>query len=151
MKASSFDHGNVLSPELCRALERMIQCLFLRLVPSLLRHFRVHLASTLCPPDVTHVMNETRSSPFFPLFRFRVLYWTQTKEQKTGEAWERGYVRSLTLCLINSTSPNSCREYRQQVSMVLASFPGSRAWATREPGNEASMVPVWQLLTLASL
>ena len=26
-----------------------------------------------------------------PLFRFRVLYWTQTeKQKKTGEAWELG-------------------------------------------------------------
>ena len=38
-------------------------------------------------------MDETRPSPFFALFRFRVLYWTQTDEQKTGEAWERGYKR----------------------------------------------------------
>ena len=50
--------------------------------------------STSRPPDVTHVMNETRPSPFFALFRFRVLYWTQTEEHKTGEAWERGY----TIC-----------------------------------------------------
>ena len=26
----------------------------------------------------------------FALFHFRVLYWTQTKEQEMGEAWERG-------------------------------------------------------------
>ena len=36
------------------------------------------------------VMDETRPSPFFALFRFRGLYWTQTEEQKTGKAWERG-------------------------------------------------------------
>jgi len=30
--------------------------------------------STSRPPDVTHVINETRPSPFFALFRFRVLY-----------------------------------------------------------------------------
>jgi len=41
--------------------------------------------STSRPPDVTHVINETRPSPFFAFFRFRVLYWTQTEEeQKTG-------------------------------------------------------------------
>ena len=40
--------------------------------------------STSRPPDVTHVINETRPSPFFALFRFRVLYWTQTEEQKNG-------------------------------------------------------------------
>ena len=34
----------------------------------------VIIVSTSCPPDVTHVMNETRPSPFFALFRFRVLY-----------------------------------------------------------------------------
>jgi len=44
-------------------------------------------------------ISETRPSPFFTLFRFRVLYWTQTEEQKTGEAWERGYLRTA----LNST------------------------------------------------
>ena len=44
----------------------------------------VIFASTSRPPDVTHVINETRPSPFFALFRFRVLYWTQTKELKRG-------------------------------------------------------------------
>ena len=38
------------------------------------------------PPDVTHVMNETRPSPFFALFRFHVLYWMQTKEIKWGRS-----------------------------------------------------------------
>ena len=42
------------------------------------------IASTLRPPDVTHVMDETRPSLFFALFHFRVLYWTQTEEQKRG-------------------------------------------------------------------
>ena len=33
---------------------------------------------------------------FFGLhFCFHVLYWTQTEEQKTGEAWEQGYVVRL--------------------------------------------------------
>ena len=43
------------------------------------------------PPDIIHVIGVPRPSPFFALFRFRVLYWMRTKEQKTGEAWERGY------------------------------------------------------------
>ena len=34
----------------------------------------IFLASTSRPPDVIHVMDETRSSPFFTLFHFRVLY-----------------------------------------------------------------------------
>ena len=42
---------------------------YLRLVPSPY----VIFASTSRPPDVAHVMNETRPSPFFALFRFRVL------------------------------------------------------------------------------
>ena len=46
--------------------------------------------STLCSPDVIHVIGVPRPSPFFALFCFRVLYWTKPKEQKTGEAWERG-------------------------------------------------------------
>ena len=40
--------------------------------------------STSRPPDVIHVIGVPRRSLFFPLFRFRVLYWTQTEEQKNG-------------------------------------------------------------------
>jgi len=40
--------------------------------------------STSRPPDVIHVTGVPRPSPFFALFRFRVLYWTKTEEQKTG-------------------------------------------------------------------
>ena len=32
---------------------------------------------------------------FFALFRFRVLYWTKSKNKKTGEAWERGYTTHM--------------------------------------------------------
>ena len=45
---------------------------------------RVHLASTW-----HHAINETRPSPFFALFRFRVLYWTKTEAHKTGEAGDK--------------------------------------------------------------
>ena len=45
--------------------------------PSLFVHIRIPapppyviFVSTSCPPDVTHVMDETRPSPFFVLFRF---------------------------------------------------------------------------------
>ena len=59
--------------------------------------------STLRPPDVIHVIGVPRPSPFFMLFRFRVLYWMQTEEQKMGEAWERGYeVRALFVYKWNS-------------------------------------------------
>ena len=34
----------------------------------------VIIVSTSHPPDVTHMMNETKPSPLFTLFRFRVLY-----------------------------------------------------------------------------
>ena len=46
--------------------------------------------STSRPPDVIHVIGVPGPSPCFALFRFRVLYWTKTEKQKTGEAWERG-------------------------------------------------------------
>ena len=42
------------------------------------------LTSLSRPPDVIHVMNETSPSPFFALFRFHVLYWTQTEGLKRG-------------------------------------------------------------------
>ena len=38
--------------------------------------------STLRPPEVTHVMNDTRPSRPSPLFRIHVLLSTQTEEQK---------------------------------------------------------------------
>ena len=41
----------------------------------------VIIVSTSRPPDVTHVMNETRPSPFFALFRFRVLHWNKARLQ----------------------------------------------------------------------
>ena len=49
--------------------------------------------STLRPPDVIHVIGVPRPSPFFALFRFRVLQMyteRKLKNKKTGEAWERG-------------------------------------------------------------
>ena len=36
-----------------------------------------------------------RSGRAWKTFRFRVLYWTQTEEKKTGEARERGYNKGL--------------------------------------------------------
>ena len=59
---------------------------------SLVRYLNVDPSppmSTLRLPDVIHVIGVPRPSPFCALFRFRVLYLTQTKEQKTGNAWER--------------------------------------------------------------
>ena len=53
--------------------------------------------STSRPPDVIHVIGVPRPSPFFALFCFCVLYWTKSEEQKTGEAWERGYHQTLSL------------------------------------------------------
>jgi len=62
------------------------------------------------PPYVhlafTHMMNETRPSPFFTLFRFRVLCWTQTEEQKWGRpgnkaihtVWTCTYMYDCTVC-----------------------------------------------------
>ena len=51
-----------------------------RLVPSPLRHFRVHFASTW-----RHSRDQwDQAFPVFALFRFRVLYWTQTEELKRG-------------------------------------------------------------------
>ena len=69
------------------------------------------LRVTSCPPDVTHVMNETRPSPFFALFRFRVLYVNANRRAKTGEAWERGY--------LPSSFTRSSRMMRLQMSKKL--------------------------------
>ena len=55
----------------------MIQCVVFAVGP-------LPLMSFWRPPDVTHRMDETRPSPFFAVFCFRALYWTQIKEQKNG-------------------------------------------------------------------
>ena len=47
------------------------------------------------PPDIIHVIGVLRPSPFFMLFHFRVLYSTQTEEQKTGEAWDEAMQISI--------------------------------------------------------
>ena len=78
--------------------------------------------STSCPPDVIHVIGVPRPSPFFVLFRFHVLYWTQTKEQKTGEARERGYF--ITERFAHSTTPT---QYVRYTSFLV------RVWRPYEP------------------
>ena len=101
----------------------MIQCVVFAVGP-------LPFTSFTRPPDVTHVMDETRPSPFFALFRFRVLYWTQTEEQKTGEAWEWGYqnVGSLWPCgsevLALPTSEECC--HNTSASNV---YIGNRSWS----------------------
>ena len=42
--------------------------------------------------QVSFTLSHSQASPVF-----RILYWMQTKEQKTGEAWERGQASYLTL------------------------------------------------------
>jgi len=46
------------------------------------------LTSTSCPPDIIHVICVPRPSPFSR--SSSSVYYLQI-EQKTGEAWERGY------------------------------------------------------------
>ena len=53
------------------------------------------LTSTLRPPDVIHVIDVPRPSPFFTLFRFCVLYWTKPKNKKRGGLGTR-------LCLVSN-------------------------------------------------
>ena len=60
--------------------------LFLWLVPSPLCHSRVHLTS------LTWWMRPGLPC-FFTLFSFRVLYWTQTEEQKNG--WDHQMVHGV--------------------------------------------------------
>ena len=49
----------------------------------------------------------------FLLFIFHVLYWMQTEEQNTGEAWERGYdivaLRSKVMITNGSLIPKPIR------------------------------------------
>ena len=56
-------------------------------------------ASTSRPPDITHVINKTRPSPFFVLFHLVVLYWIHTKELTGGGLGTRLHADHVTLCL----------------------------------------------------
>ena len=69
----------------------------------------------------THVMDETRPSPFFALFHFRLLYWTQTDEQKTGEAWERGYKRRACVVPIYACAEQRKYDVMRPPSLVVSS------------------------------
>ena len=55
--------------------------------------------SSLRPPHIHLTLFTWWMSPglarFSPFFHSRVLYWTQTKEQKTGKAWGQGYLAPL--------------------------------------------------------
>ena len=54
--------------------------------------------STLHQPDVTHVINETRPSPFFAVSSASCIM--QTEEQKMGEVWERGWILLLGVYVV---------------------------------------------------
>ena len=72
-------------------------------------------ACTSGPPDVIHMISVPGLLHFSPLFYFRVLYWTQTEEQKIEEAWERGYKCGTFSCFILS----SCRSVVNHPDNVL--------------------------------
>ena len=80
VKMSSFDHESRTAVDCSNGWS---SALFLWLDPSPY----VHVTSTWC-----HSHDEW--ARFSPLFRFCVLYWTQTEEQKMDEAWEWGYLNS---------------------------------------------------------
>ena len=63
-----------------RTLERMVLCVVLAVGPL------PPLTSTSRPPDVIHMMNAPRPSPFkfLSIFRFRVLLWTQMGDENGG-------------------------------------------------------------------
>ena len=95
------------------------------------------LASPATSTDVTHVMDETRPSLFFTLFRFRVLYWMQTEKQKLGKAWERGYTFRYCLSCVSThvhmvTLTSSCTCTR--IHMITL-FRHTRYWRSSE-GNQ---------------
>ena len=73
----------------------------LRVYSYIVEYWLLPLTSLSRPPRIhlmSYMTDETRPSRFFVLFHFHVLYWTQTEEQKMGEAWERGYTHSITTC-----------------------------------------------------
>ena len=80
-------------------------------------HHVVTLASfpglpVFCSSVIIHESRRAAKNEFSALFHFRVLYWTQTKEQKTGKAWEQGYhhlcVPLIILLFIHSSTNQIC-------------------------------------------
>ena len=86
MKASSFDHANILSHQNCgRALECMIQCVVFVVGP-------LPFTSFSRPPCIHMTLLVWWMRPGLPHFsRSSTSMWMQTEEQKTEEAWEWGY------------------------------------------------------------
>ena len=99
VKVSSFDHANICG----RALE-WSSALFFAVGPLV----NVNLASTLCPPDVTHVMNEIRPSPLFAVFRF--VYYTECKRwERPGNEATPHLLVQFTCLMSPPTGPRFCR------------------------------------------
>ena len=93
-------------------------------------------------------MDETRPSPFFALFRFHVLYWMQTEEQKRGGLGTRQVECSFCLmacvvpCLYWVITSLMCFQYRSLwwrstalplrcgswVHVTCANWPGTLYW-----------------------
>ena len=67
-------------------------------------HEMDELVDGYAPPPLTstrrHSCDRCSQALFFALFRFHALYWTKTKEEKTGEACEWGKVNPLRARLV---------------------------------------------------
>ena len=125
------------------------------------------IASTSRPPDVTHVMDETRPSPFFTLFRFRVLNAnrrTKTREAPGNEAipiplgvgdggegyfiehcfllrraWEWGYVL-LAFMTLTSLIPRHLCTGTQPLKLCRWGEPGIFSCISSVKGRETLIV-----------
>ena len=92
----------------------------------------------------------TTQKQIFRLICFCVLYWTQTEEQKTGEAWEWGYIVLLlvqlpyhlegSLRLFSVPSPAGSQT-------VLLSVPGS-SWASNAAASLLTHTPRKEYIVL---
>ena len=115
----------------------------------------VHLASTRCH-------SHDRCSQAFPIFRALPLPCIKTEEQKTGEAWERGYVYCacrdlLTLStLISTAAPLSLTSVPLFfLTLLVLSFPLS-SFLSLPPSILPSLhvllyLPLFPLLSSLSL
>ena len=79
----------------------------------------------------------------WPFFQLHGLYWVQTEEQNTGEAWEQDYVLFCD-CLPQCRLGKRVTAY---VCSMSSSFPGSTSHddCTYKPGNRIHCLPQCRL------
>ena len=77
----------------------------------------VHLLSTSCPPDVTHMISVSRPSPFFTALPFLCIILNGHWRTKTGKTWEWG--NFLAVCTWLSIQEVYCHQTMSHACFLI--------------------------------